>query len=53
MAIVLAVSGLYVYVRMGSELDTTVDQGLRTRAADLAALVRNSPAGVRRPMRAR
>ena len=45
MAVVLAVTGAYVYLRMRGELDTTVDQGLRTRAADLAALVRSSPAG--------
>ena len=39
MAVVLAATGLFVYLRLASELDATVDQGLRARAGDLSALV--------------
>lgn len=41
MAVVLAATGLFVYLRLASELDATVDQGLRARAGDLSALVGN------------
>lgn len=41
MAVVLAATGLFVYLRLASELDATVDQGLRARAGDLGALVEN------------
>jgi signal transduction histidine kinase len=47
MAVVLAATGLFVYLRLSSTLDTTLDQGLRTRAADVAALVRQSDTGLR------
>ena len=46
MALVLAATGAFVYLRMKGELDATVDQGLRTRADDLAALVRQAPRGL-------
>lgn len=39
MAVVLASTGLFLYVRLGSELDATIDQGLRARAGDVDALV--------------
>jgi signal transduction histidine kinase len=39
MAVVLAATGLFLYLRLGSELDSTIDQGLRSRSDDLAALV--------------
>ena len=47
MAIVLAATGLFLYLRLGSELDQTIDDGLRTRADDIAALVRESDTGLR------
>lgn len=39
MAIVLAATGLFLYFRVGSTLDGTIDQGLRTRAAELEGSV--------------
>lgn len=42
MALVLGATGAFVYLRMQSELNNSVNQGLRTRASDLAALVRQS-----------
>jgi len=42
MAIVLAATGLFLYVRLGSALDRTIDQSLQARAADVGALVRQS-----------
>ena len=47
MAIVLAVIGLAVYLRFDASLDENVDQSLRSRAADVSALVRR--AGPRLP----
>jgi len=40
MAIVLAATGLFLYFRLGSALDRTIDQSLRARATDVSALVR-------------
>jgi two-component system, OmpR family, sensor kinase len=42
MAVVLAATGLFLYVRLGAELDRAVEDGLRSRADDVAALVRQS-----------
>lgn len=39
MALVLTATGLFLYVRLGADLDQTIDQGLRSRAGDIAALV--------------
>ena len=39
LAVVLALAGLFVYLRTGSELSGAIDDGLEVRAADLAALV--------------
>lgn len=38
-AVVLGATGLFLYVQLGSQLDDTIDQGLRLRAGDIAALV--------------
>ena len=46
MALVLAATGAFVYLRMRSELNQTVDQGLRSRVADVTALARDSDPGV-------
>jgi signal transduction histidine kinase len=42
MALVLAGTGLFLYLRTSSALDRTIDQGLRARATDVSALVRAS-----------
>jgi two-component system, OmpR family, sensor kinase len=47
MAAVLAGMGLFLYLRVGAALDATIDQGLRGRADEVAALVRRSGAGLR------
>ena len=40
MAVVLVAVGLFVYARVGSDLDAALDSSLRTRADDLAAVAR-------------
>jgi two-component system OmpR family sensor kinase len=47
MAVVLGATGVFVYLRFGSELDATINAGLRSRAADVAALVREADSGLR------
>jgi two-component system OmpR family sensor kinase len=47
MAIVLAATGLFLYLQLASALSRAVDQGLRTRAADVAALVQQTDTGLR------
>lgn len=42
MAVVLCATGAFVYVRLGSELDHTLNDGLRAQADRLIALVRQS-----------
>ena len=37
--LVFAGTGLFLYLRLGAELDQTLDTGLRSRAADLVALI--------------
>ena len=46
MALVLAGTGAFVYFRMENALDQSVDQGLRSRASDLTALVRQADEGL-------
>jgi two-component system, OmpR family, sensor kinase len=46
MAVVLATTGLFLYVRLGSSLDRTINQGLRARAADVTALVQQADTGL-------
>jgi signal transduction histidine kinase len=41
-AAVLAVTGLFLYVRLASSLDQAIDQGLRARAVDVTSLVRQA-----------
>lgn len=48
MAVVLALTGTFLYVRLGHELDTGVDRGLRTRTADVTSLVQESDEGLAR-----
>ena len=47
MALILAATGLFLYLRLASSLDQAIDDGLRTRADDVAALVRQSDSGLR------
>lgn len=46
MAVVLAGVGLFLYVRLGAELDHTIEQSLRSRAGDVTALVEQADAGL-------
>ena len=48
MAVVLAAVGLFLYLRMQSQLDHTVDQGLRSRATEVSTLVGAEGAGLSR-----
>jgi heavy metal sensor kinase len=47
MALVLATSGFLLYNRLAASLDRTLDQSLRARAADVAALVSQADTGLR------
>jgi signal transduction histidine kinase len=42
MAPVLAITGVLLYTRFGHDLDRAIDNGLRSRAADVAALIRGT-----------
>lgn len=46
MALVLLGTGLFVYLRLQSNLDDTIDRGLRSRVADVTALVRQADSGL-------
>jgi two-component system OmpR family sensor kinase len=46
MAVLLGATGLFVYARLATELDATIDQGLRSRAADVSALVQQADSGL-------
>ncbi|MCW2976795.1 MAG: hypothetical protein JWM06_2076 [Actinomycetia bacterium] len=47
MALVLAATGLFLYLRLGTGLANAVDQGLRARATDVAALAQQADTGLR------
>jgi heavy metal sensor kinase len=47
MALVLVATGLFLYLRLGSELDSAIDEGLRSQEADVAALVQQSDSALR------
>src|SRR5919106_1090345 len=51
MALVLVALGLFVYLRQEHELNETIDQGLESRADDVAALVGTSEGGLGDPAR--
>jgi signal transduction histidine kinase len=46
MALVLGATGVFVYLRFSAELDATINSGLRSRASDVAALVREADSGL-------
>jgi signal transduction histidine kinase len=48
MAFVLAAIGLFLYFRLEAQLDESIDNGLRSRAGEVAALARASDTGLRR-----
>jgi two-component system, OmpR family, sensor kinase len=52
-ALVLAATGLFLYLRLASGLDRALAQALRTRAADVAALAKQTDTGLREGRNAR
>jgi two-component system, OmpR family, sensor kinase len=46
MALVLGATGIFVYLRFASELDATINSGLRSRASDVASLIREADSGL-------
>ncbi|MFN8164051.1 MAG: ATP-binding protein [Solirubrobacterales bacterium] len=46
MAVVLGATGVFLYLRFGAELDSTINAGLRSRATDVAALVKEADSGL-------
>jgi signal transduction histidine kinase len=46
MALVLGATGVFVYLRFSNELDATINSGLRSRASDVASLVREADSGL-------
>ena len=48
MALVLGAVGVFVYLRFSAELDATINAGLRSRADDVVALVKEADSGLRR-----
>ncbi len=51
MVIVLGATGLFLYLRLGTQLNHTIDRNLQTRAEQLAALIRVSDHGLGEPAR--
>jgi two-component system OmpR family sensor kinase len=47
MALVLGAIGTFVYLRFSNELDATINAGLRSRASDVASLVKEADSGLR------
>jgi two-component system OmpR family sensor kinase len=46
MALVLGATGVFVYLRFANELDATINSGLRSRASDVASLIREAESGL-------
>ena len=49
MAVVLAIIGIVLYLRFESELDETLNQGLRSRAGDVSALIQRTGSALDAP----
>ena len=47
MALVLGATGVFVYLRFSNELDATINSALRSRASDVASLVKEADSGLR------
>ena len=46
MGLVLGATGLFLYLRLATELDNAINDGLRSRAGDVAALEREADSGL-------
>jgi signal transduction histidine kinase len=46
MALVLGATGVFVYLRFANELAATINSGLRSRASDVAALIKEAESGL-------
>src|SRR5680860_1182882 len=46
MGVVLAIIGAFVYVGLSTAIDSSIDTGLRTRAGDITALIRQADSGL-------
>ncbi len=46
MTIVFGATGVFVYLRFGAELDSAINNGLRSRAGDVAALTKEADSGL-------
>lgn len=46
MSVVLILTGIFVYLRLDSDLDRAIDDGLRSRADDVAALIVQADSGL-------
>lgn len=46
MTVVLGATGVFVYLRFSSELDSAINNGLRSRAGDVATLVKETDSGL-------
>jgi len=46
LAVLLAATGSFLYLRLAGELGTTLDRGLRSRAGDVIALVSQADSGL-------
>lgn len=46
MAVVLGGIGMFLYVRLGAEIDATIEQSLRSRAGDVTALIQQADSGL-------
>jgi heavy metal sensor kinase len=42
MALVLGATGIFIYLRFSTELDATINAGLRSRASDVASLIKEA-----------
>jgi heavy metal sensor kinase len=47
MALVLGATGVFVYLRFANELDATINSGLRSRASDVASLIKEADSGLK------
>jgi heavy metal sensor kinase len=53
MVVVLTATGLFLHLRLRADVDQTVEQGLRSRAGDIAALVQHEDPGLNAAARGR
>jgi signal transduction histidine kinase len=49
MAVVLTTTGLFLYLSLAHELDDSIDEGLRSRADEVSALIRQPGSELRQP----